>query len=97
MTTSAIARRLEGGADNGCRGVIVADEVGMGKTRVATAVADAVTASGGRMAILIPPGLDYQWRRELAADDIVPPDLVRSLGRYCGTRPERPTPWRPWR
>ena len=41
-------------------GVIIADEVGMGKTRIAAAVARAVIAAGGRVAILVPPGLGYQ-------------------------------------
>ena len=41
-------------------GVIIADEVGMGKTRIAAAVANSVIAAGGRVAILVPPGLGYQ-------------------------------------
>ncbi|WP_296949837.1 DEAD/DEAH box helicase [uncultured Massilia sp.] len=45
-------------------GVLVADEVGLGKTRLAIALAVCVIASGGRVAILIPPGLTYQWRDE---------------------------------
>ena len=42
-------------------GMIIADEVGMGKTRIAAVVARAVKEAGGRVAILIPPGLGYQW------------------------------------
>lgn len=45
-------------------GVLVADEVGLGKTRLAVALAVCVAASGGRVAVLIPPGLAYQWQRE---------------------------------
>lgn len=45
-------------------GLILADEVGLGKTRVAAAVASAVIASGGRVAVLIPPGLKNQWEGE---------------------------------
>lgn len=45
-------------------GVLVADEVGLGKTRLAIALATCVAACGGRVAILIPPGLAFQWRDE---------------------------------
>ncbi|MBN3722601.1 DEAD/DEAH box helicase [Burkholderia sp. Ac-20379] len=45
-------------------GVLVADEVGLGKTRLAVALAVCVAASGGRVAVLIPPGLAYQWQDE---------------------------------
>jgi superfamily II DNA or RNA helicase len=47
-------------------GVIVADEVGRGKTRIACAVAEAVARSGGRVAVLVPRGLMHQWRFEYA-------------------------------
>ncbi len=46
-------------------GVILADEVGMGKTRIAAFLVRAVCEAGGRSAILIPPGLAYQWKDEL--------------------------------
>jgi superfamily II DNA or RNA helicase len=55
----ALADRLEQNS------VVLADEVGMGKTRIAVAVADAVIQCGGRVAILIPPGLDQQWQEEI--------------------------------
>ena len=45
-------------------GVLIADEVGLGKTRLAIAMAVCVAHSGGRVAILIPPGLTFQWRDE---------------------------------
>ena len=45
-------------------GVLVADEVGLGKTRLAVALAVCVVASGGRAAIMVPPGLSYQWCEE---------------------------------
>jgi hypothetical protein len=45
-------------------GVLIADEVGLGKTRLAIALAVCVAACGGRVALLIPPGLTYQWRDE---------------------------------
>lgn len=45
-------------------GVLVADEVGLGKTRLAVALAVCVAACGGRAAIVVPPGLAYQWQDE---------------------------------
>ncbi|MBX9869783.1 MAG: hypothetical protein K2X63_08300, partial [Burkholderiaceae bacterium] len=43
------------------KGVLIADEVGLGKTRLAIALAVCVVIQGGRVAIMIPPGLTYQW------------------------------------
>ena len=64
-------------------GVVIADEVGMGKTRIAVEVARCVIESGGRVAILVPPGLGYQWQAELRDGEIndVPP-ILRSLYAY---------------
>ncbi|MQA37044.1 SNF2-related protein [Rugamonas aquatica] len=45
-------------------GVLIADEVGLGKTRLAIALAVCVVACGGRAAIMVPPGLTYQWCEE---------------------------------
>ncbi|MBI5271178.1 MAG: type III restriction endonuclease subunit R [Burkholderiales bacterium] len=81
-------------------GVIVADEVGMGKTRIATSVAHAVASVGGRVAILVPPGLGYQWAEELRHTGVadVPP-LLRSLDAYLNAwadadeRAPAPRPW----
>jgi superfamily II DNA or RNA helicase len=72
----AIADRI------GSNGVIVADEVGMGKTRIAVFVAKAVIQSGGRSAIVIPPGLSFQWRKEFCdcGADVLP--AIRSLHGY---------------
>ncbi|MBP6831920.1 MAG: type III restriction endonuclease subunit R [Deltaproteobacteria bacterium] len=78
----AIAGRLQGAHGNHCRGVVIADEVGMGKTRVASAVASAVVAADGRVAILVPPGLGFQWQQELRGDGLHPRELVRSLLGY---------------
>ena len=63
-------------------GVIIADEVGMGKTRIAAAVARAVIAVGGRVAILVPPGLGYQWSDELQTAGVDAPPILRSLWQY---------------
>ena len=74
---AAIANRI------GINGVIVADEVGMGKTRIATALTKAVIEANGRVAILVPPGLGFQWGDELRKTGVsnVPP-LLRSLDAY---------------
>lgn len=63
-------------------GVIIADEVGMGKTRIAAAVAQSVIAAGGRVAILVPPGLGYQWSDELQTAGVDAPPILRSLWQY---------------
>lgn len=63
-------------------GVIIADEVGMGKTRIAAAVSRSVVAAGGRVAILVPPGLGYQWNDELRNAGFDAPPILRSLWQY---------------
>ncbi len=45
-------------------GVLLADEVGLGKTRVALAVLLAVLRHGGNAAVVVPPGLIGQWQDE---------------------------------
>jgi len=73
----AIANRLP------TNGVILADEVGMGKTRIAAAVALAVQRAGGRVAFLIPPGLGAQWKAELSTVGLRDvPDVLRSLDGF---------------
>lgn len=64
-------------------GVVIADEVGMGKTRIAVELARCVIKTGGRVAILVPPGLGYQWQAELrdgGLNDV--PLILRSLHAY---------------
>jgi SNF2 family DNA or RNA helicase len=56
-----LARRIVAGT----RGVLLADEVGMGKTRIACALIAAVRKAGGRSAIVLPAGLGAQWQLEL--------------------------------
>jgi hypothetical protein len=45
-------------------GVVLADEVGTGKTRIACAVVQAVLQAGGRVAVVVPHGLMHQWVAE---------------------------------
>ncbi|CAO4132613.1 hypothetical protein [Methylorubrum extorquens] len=77
-------------------GLVIADEVGMGKTRIAVALAHAVIAAGGRVAILIPPTLGFQWQEELRHGGIPNvPDVVRSLWGFL-TAWSDPTQAKPW-
>ena len=75
-----LAERLTDRSSN--NGMIIADEVGMGKTRIAAVVARAVTEAGGRVAILVPPGLGYQWNSELRCAGIAAPPILRGLWKY---------------
>lgn len=63
-------------------GMLIADEVGLGKTRIAVALAQAVIACGGRVAVLIPPGLGYQWQAEFAGFGREVPEVLRSLSMF---------------
>lgn len=76
LSLRAIAERLPN------NGVIIADEVGMGKTRIAVSVAKGVIDAGGRVAILVPPGLGYQWGDELLTASVKAPLILRSLWQY---------------
>lgn len=58
-------------------GVIIADEVGRGKTRIACAVAEAVARCSGRVAVVVPRGLMHQWRSEHA--ELAPKRQAMSL------------------
>lgn len=60
-----LARRIRAGS----RMALIADEVGMGKTRIAVTLIHAVREAGGRTAIVIPPGVGVQWQKELSAFD----------------------------
>ena len=45
-------------------GMIIADEVGMGKTRIACVLAKAVIQAKGRVAVVAPTSLGDQWQEE---------------------------------
>jgi hypothetical protein len=87
---AAIAERI---ANNG---VLVADEVGMGKTRIAAFVAKAVIRSGGRCAVLIPPGLGFQWQAEFrtCGTEVLP--VIRSLQGYLEAWNDAEAASTPW-
>lgn len=65
-------------------GVIIADEVGMGKTRIAVEFIQAVKQAGGRTAIIVPTTLGFQWQKELnkRESDLAPKQTINSLWRY---------------
>lgn len=81
-TLAALQDRL---CEKDLPGSIIADEVGMGKTRIAVALACAVTRAGGRVVVVVPPGLLHQWRDEFRktfqAVKAEPPEIpeIRSL------------------
>ena len=78
-------------------GLIIADEVGMGKTRVAVSLTSAVVRAGGRVAILVPPVLGYQWEQELREGGAPSPQILRSLLQYFEAWSEEdPKDHRPW-
>lgn len=75
-------------------GVIITDEVGMGKTRIAVELARSVVESGGRVAVLVPPGLGYQWQAELHDGGVDTPPILRSLRAYLSAwEVEGQQPW----
>jgi hypothetical protein len=60
-------------------GLVLADEVGTGKTRIACAVVHAVLEAGGRAAVVVPHGLMHQWiaeSRRLRATSPAPKELT---------------------
>lgn len=78
-------------------GVLIADEVGMGKTRLAAAVVRAVTHCGGRAAIVVPPGLGFQWNQELRDAGVESKPVLRSLWQYFEAwRDEDASKHTPW-
>lgn len=77
---AAISARVKGGK----RSLLLADEVGMGKTLIAAVLIRSVQKAGGRSAVVIPPGLGSQWQKELrrlnAADATLSP--IRSYWTF---------------
>ncbi|WP_374583591.1 DEAD/DEAH box helicase [Pseudoduganella sp.] len=75
-------------------GLLIADEVGMGKTRIAAALAHCVVKCGGRVGVLIPPGLGFQWQAEFRVFGRDVPEVLRSLDMFHQRwRGAGQTPW----
>lgn len=77
-------------------GVVIADEVGMGKTRIAVALARSVIRAGGRVVILVPPGLGFQWQDELRDGGVEAPALLRSIWKFLEVWMPEPSVEKPW-
>lgn len=83
-------------------GAIIADEVGMGKTRIAAVAIKAVVDAGGRAAVAIPAGLGPQWQAELSNVGQTAERVLRSLAGYLDAWGDGldsahiPTPTEPW-
>jgi hypothetical protein len=89
-------------------GVVLADEVGTGKTRIACAVVHAVLEAGGRAAVVVPHGLMHQWvaeSRKLREDGPAPKGLTtfteflrevcptEDSWQTCKPQPDQPEWW----
>jgi len=77
-------------------GVLLADEVGMGKTRIAVAVARAVVEAGGRVAVLVPPALGFQWQEELLNGGLATSPTLRSLRQFLDCWNDQGLTAEPW-
>jgi hypothetical protein len=65
-------------------GAVLADEVGLGKTRIACAVAVAVVHAGGRVAVVGPRRIAHQWKAQM---ERIP--LTQAAGfQIIGSMPE---------
>jgi len=90
---SWIASRLSQG------GVVLADEVGTGKTRIACAVVHAVLKAGGRAAVVVPHGLMHQWiaeSRKLRATSPAPKELT-TFTEFLREVPPNEAVWKEFR
>ena len=84
---------------DGCR-ILLADEVGLGKTIQACVLIAELQAKGHaeRVLILTPPGLRDQWHRELSVRfhiDAVVADF-RTVRRHAADLPPEVSPWSTW-
>ena len=84
---------------DGCR-VLLADEVGLGKTIQACMLIAELQARGlaDRVLILTPPGLRDQWRQELADRFHLEAGIAdfRTVRRRAATLPPDISPWTTW-
>ncbi|MFB1489261.1 MULTISPECIES: SNF2-related protein [unclassified Thiocapsa] len=77
-------------------GLVLADEVGTGKTRIACAVVHAVLDAGGRAAVVVPHGLMHQWlaeSRKLRTSAPPPKELTTFTGFLREASATDASPW----
>ena len=67
-------------------GIIIADEVGLGKTRLSLLAMYATMLEGGTVAAVVPPGLLFQWQQE--ADDVLISLNKVLTGQHSGLKTE---------
>ncbi|NNM66349.1 MAG: hypothetical protein HKL99_17410 [Burkholderiales bacterium] len=63
-------------------GLVLADEVGTGKTRIACAVVQAVLKVNGRAAVVVPHGLMHQWQEEAKKLGMPPAKTFTSVSDF---------------
>jgi hypothetical protein len=71
-------------------GVVLADEVGTGKTRIACAVVHAVLEAGGRAAVVVPHGLMHQWQHEARVLSVPPAKSFTSVHDFINDAKSKP-------
>jgi hypothetical protein len=88
LSVQSLARTLQ------ASGAIIADEVGMGKTRIAVEIINAVKQAGGRVLVVVPTTLGFQWQSELEERDksLKPKSVIRSLWGFLDVYQEE-EPW----
>lgn len=67
-------------------GALLADDVGLGKTHVALAIAGAYE----HVRVIAPAALCHMWRNTIATTHVAPAPIVVSLHRYSSVRPPAP-------
>ena len=84
-----IGKRLQEG------GVVLADEVGTGKTRIACAIVRAVIDAGGRAAVVVPHGLIHQWETEMQklAADATPAKVMTTMADFVAAARSNCAEW----
>lgn len=71
-------------------GIVLADEVGTGKTRIASAVVHAVLEAGGRAAVVVPHGLMHQWQHEARILGMKPAKPFTSVRDFLDVAKSKP-------
>lgn len=81
----------------GDHGVVLADEVGTGKTRIACALIDAVVRAGGRAAVVVPQGLMHQWVAEAGKLGASTPHVLATLKEFMRDTARTDADWNQYR